>query len=127
MNKEARVPTLYGVGDQERLTASDPEEAAAEHVESIYPDKPEKVIPVQGYAPMIIGDHYFDSLLEQLEENIGEDFSDPDGDPEPIPDSAMVHWKAFVAAVREDMHVWSCEAVGDPVEIESAQFIENNP
>jgi hypothetical protein len=115
---------FYGIDDPEILNANTVEEAIEEYLESIEPDQAPKTLIVKGYKPREIDQNYFNNTLEQLGENLADEYGDPSGDrDEPIPLSAIVLWTAFCEQIKTHYRVWSCVETGEIVEVKTSEYL----
>lgn len=86
---------FYAVEEKELLTATSVTEAVLEEVEDIVdPDEMPITVKVQGYKPMIVPEDYFDSYLDDIYENLSEEFGSPDGDDSEPTEAVKQAWAA---------------------------------
>jgi hypothetical protein len=122
--QDAREPEFWGSGDQERLTCTDPDEFVEEYLDAIDPsDWPEK-LTIVGYVPMP-GKLDPDRYLEQILEDLDEEYGDPDGDPFKETDSMRQAMKTCCDAILAEYEPWSCEPVCK-MEIDVQAWIKEN-
>lgn len=126
---------LYGLDDDEILSWSDPEDRARDFIDSNWSDNSPGDLPeyidVYQYKPMIIpGSHFaFDRALDNIYENIEENFGNPEGDGIPeFADKAevMAAFDAFKVAFIKNYKVWAHEKFGEPVREYLAPLIDED-
>ena len=104
--------TFWGQEDQERIGATDIDEAIEEELERRHPDPLEGEVEVWGYATRKLNAaNEAKAVLERLLESWDCDYGDPDGngtDPTPAMVAAS---EAFISAVIADYKVWTVEPV----------------
>ena len=125
MTKEVKY---YSIGEREIPYATDPEEAVREFIDGLLGgEEVPEFVEVQGYALMSIRDSVFDCCLESLLENLDEEYGDPFSFSNYVlSDKAEELFKAFKEQIQKEYPVWLCEEVGEAVQYQVKDIIDEN-
>jgi hypothetical protein len=127
---------FYSCTDPESLTATDPWEAAEEHLDGwldpkmtvaeVVAELGRRPLTVTAYDPGVVSDteikNWADSLTESLEEMFCDEHGNPDGDTKLMAEAEAIMLEAVTKIVKAT-RVWTCEEVGS-VTLTGAQVVE---
>lgn len=119
-------------GDAENLTDTDPDDAIRDYLDGFLSpgcdvlEMLPETVELYGYARMKTDGIELDadSILERVLENLDDEYGDPDDRTTPTPAMKKAA-KAFVAVIRDEYKVWSCEVVNRQV-IQVEDWVREN-
>ncbi len=110
------MSTYYGIGGQERLS-SEPENVVLELMENMdkdeYPTFPIMVHVWEQMTPFKDLEKFSNSILEDIFENLDENYGDPDNYGTEQTDTMKKASLEFTKVLANEYHVWMCDPTGE--------------
>ena len=118
---EIRKVEYWDVEDQENLTHEEFDVAVESILDGMGALLPAK-LSMCGYARMALS---IPDILDNLLEDLDEEYSSPDGDPTKLTPAMREAADAFEVVIRQAYHVYACDII-ERVEVDVAAWVKAN-